>query len=126
MVVLLPQACFLTMCVTACCHVIHECWYNNFTVCYFRCILEKQETGYSHRPHMDEAYEPIEGKEKSFISIYVFLNDDYEGGQSSFLKNWQPSAVHDVQVQPTTGVYRHNSNSNYSNNYFMTILLACC
>jgi len=51
---------------------------------------------------MDEAYEPMEGKEKSFLSVYVFLNDDYTGGQSSFLKNWQPSA-HDVQVKPTIG-----------------------
>ena len=53
---------------------------------------------------MDEAYEPIEGKEKSFFSVYLFLNDDYEGGQSSFLKNWTPSSQ-DVQVQPTQGVY---------------------
>ena len=72
---------------------------------YCRCILEKQNLGYSSsKPHMDEAYEPIEGKEKSFFSVYVFLNDDYEGGQSSFLKQWQPSAQ-DVQVRPTQGVY---------------------
>lgn len=59
---------------------------------------------------MDTAYEPIEGKEKSFLSVYLFLNDDYEGGQSSFLKNWQPSA-HDVKVKPTRGsvfVHQHN------------------
>lgn len=65
-------------------------------------MLEKQSEGYSCKAKMDEAYEPIEGKEKSFLSVYVFLNDDYEGGQSSFLKNWQPSA-HDVQVKPTKG-----------------------
>lgn len=59
---------------------------------------------------MDEAYEPIEGKEKSFLSIYVFLNDDYEGGQSSFLKNWQPSA-HDVRVKPKKGRHRIKTNS---------------
>lgn len=69
-----------------------------------RCTLEKQTVGYSHKAQMDEAYEPIEGKEKSFFSVYVFLNDDYEGGQASFLKNWQPSAQ-DVQVKPTQGVY---------------------
>lgn len=65
-------------------------------------MLERQSVGYSHKPGMDEAYEPIENKEKSFFSVYVFLNDNYEGGQSSFLKNWQPSA-HDVQVKPTQG-----------------------
>jgi len=68
----------------------------------YRCVLEKQLKGYAHKPHMDEAYEPIEFKEKSFFSVYVFLNDDYEGGQSSFLKNWQPSA-HDVTVKPKKG-----------------------
>lgn len=51
---------------------------------------------------MDEAYEPVEGKEKSFFSVYVFLNDEFEGGESSFLKNWQPS-THDVQVKPKKG-----------------------
>lgn len=67
---------------------------------------------------MDEAYEPIEGKEKSFLSVYVFLNDDYEGGQSSFLKNWQPSA-HDVQVKPKKG--RHHLQSMFTN----TVCIFC-
>ena len=54
--------------------------------------------GQYFRPHMDGTYERPDGSETSYLTIQLYLNGGFEGGQTSFLSSTAGKEVRELCV----------------------------
>ena len=69
----------------------------------------KYEGGEYFKPHMDGTYVRPDGSERSYITIQLYLNEGFEGGNTTFLSNH--SELEDRGVVPKPGrilVFQHD------------------
>ena len=74
-----------------------------------------QETTY-FRPHFDGTYTRPDNSERSYITIQLYLNEGFKGGNTTFLygkaqESWKFWEKKDVGVVPKTGrvlVFQHD------------------
>merc|ERR1712183_284935 len=68
----------------------------------------KYSPGEYFKPHFDGSYERPDGKEISFITIQLYLNEGFKGGNTTFMSD---GSSKDVGVVPKIGrilVFQHN------------------
>ena len=71
-------------------------------------FLRYQKGGY-FKPHHDGCYQRPDGMEQSFVTFFLFLNEECEGGASTFVNPRDSSITH--PCEPKTGrlvLFQHN------------------
>ena len=63
----------------------------------------RYEPGQQFDWHQDFPYERDNG-EKSYLTLLVYLNDDFEGGETSFDDSYSDEPFDEFSVQPTAGM----------------------
>jgi len=74
-----------------------------------RLRILKYHKGDFFKPHMDGVYQRPDGSQRSFITIQLYLNEGFSGGNTTFLSN--KSEKENVGVIPRTGsilVFQHD------------------
>lgn len=67
----------------------------------FRCY--RYDVGEHFRWHQDFSYERDNG-ERSLLTLMVYLNDDFTGGETSFEDSYSPEPFEEFQVVPRAGL----------------------
>jgi len=68
----------------------------------------KYSPGEYFKPHLDGSYETPDGKERSFITIQLYLNEGFEGGNTTFMSD---GTSNNLGVVPKIGrilVFQHD------------------
>ena len=71
----------------------------------------KYSPGEYFKPHRDGSYRRPDGTETSFITIQLYLNEGFEGGNTTFMSSFNGSSKGDVGVIPKIGrilVFQHD------------------
>merc|ERR1711974_22902 len=71
----------------------------------------KYSPGEYFKPHRDGSYRRPDGKEMSFITIQLYLNEGFEGGKTTFMSSFNGTSKGDVGVVPKIGrilVFQHD------------------
>ena len=71
----------------------------------------KYSPGEYFKPHRDGSYQRPSGKEISFITIQLYLNEGFEGGNTTFMSSFSGQSKGDVGVVPKIGrilVFQHD------------------
>ena len=69
----------------------------------------KYSPGEYFKPHMDGTYQRPDGSERSYITIQLYMNEGFEGGNTTFLSNKKSNL--DVGIVPKPGrilVFQHD------------------
>ncbi|XP_061180217.1 uncharacterized protein LOC133188740 [Saccostrea echinata] len=72
-----------------------------------RLRVQRYDSGEYFKPHFDASYRRENG-EKSFLSVQIYLNDDFVGGNTTFLDLAESERT---EVEPKTGsvlIYQHD------------------
>ncbi|XP_052702515.1 uncharacterized protein LOC128179058 isoform X2 [Crassostrea angulata] len=87
---------------------IPELWRNHKIVgLNERLRVQRYDSGEYFKPHFDAGFRRENG-EKSFLSVQIFLNDDFLGGDTTFLDLEESERI---EVEPRTGsvlIYQHD------------------
>ena len=70
----------------------------------------KYSPGEYFKPHRDGSYKRPDGKEISFVTIQLYLNEGFEGGKTTFMSGFNGPSERDVGVTPKIGrvlVFQH-------------------
>ena len=70
----------------------------------------KYKKGEYFKPHFDGNYVRPDGSERSFVTIQLYLNEGFEGGNTTFMSSYNTTPG-DVGVVPKTGrvlVFQHD------------------
>jgi len=92
-------------------HYIPESYMNSWIKCSIneRLRFLKYEKGGYFKPHHDGCYQRPDGKEQSFVTFFLFLNEDCRGGSSTFVNPRDSKIKH--PCEPKTGrliIFQHN------------------
>ena len=52
-----------------------------------RLSISKYHKGDFFKPHMDGVFRKPDGSQRSFITIFLYLNEGFSGGNTTFLSN---------------------------------------
>ena len=68
----------------------------------------KYSEGDYFKPHLDYAYTSPDGKQTTFLTVMVYLNEDYIGGETAF---FTPGLIETASVKATVGsviIFEHD------------------